>query len=161
VELLPGPSRISPAIDNSAPASEAPAIFLGYLPASGSLSKLAIPVSQPPKLRLLRQSDFEPVTALTKVLPDYPMVAKQLKLNGSVVVQGTVNKNGRISDLKLMSGSPLFRDAAFAAVRQWVFKPAMLNGQAIEQPARIRLYFRDKGRPEEPVGANVSRGNNQ
>jgi TonB family protein len=141
VMLLPGPSRISKAKDNSAQTSEAPAIFLGYLPASGSLSNLVIPVSQPPNPGLVRQSDFEPVTALTKVLPVYPLVAKQYKLSGNVVVQGTVNKNGRISDLQLISGSPLFRDAAFAALKQWVFKPARLNGQAIEQPATIRLYF--------------------
>jgi len=96
----------------------------------------------------LRQSEFEPVTALTKVLPVYPLVAKQYKLTGSVVVHGIVNKNGRISDLQLISGSPLFRDAAFAALKQWVFKPATLNGQAIEQPTTIRLYFREKGRPE-------------
>jgi TonB family protein len=170
VELLPGPSiiskagdnsAISKAGDNSAPASEAPAIFLGYMPASGSLSKLVVPVAQAPNPRLLRQSDFEPVTVVKKVLPDYPLVAKQNKLTGSVVVQGTVNKNGTISDLQLLSGSPLFRDAAFAAVRQWVFKPARLNGQPTEQPARIRLYFRERERSEEPVGVNVSRANNQ
>jgi TonB family protein len=148
VVLPPGPSAISKAKDNAAQTSEAPAIFLGYLPASGSLSNLVIPVSQPPNPRLLRQSDFEPVTALEKVPPVYPLVAKQYKLTGSVVVQGTVNKNGRISDLQLISGSPLFRDAAFAALKQWVFKPAKLNGQAIEQPTKIRLYFREKGRPE-------------
>jgi protein TonB len=141
VVLSPGPSRISKAGDNSAQTSEAPVIFLGYLPASGSLSNLVVPVSQPPNPRLLRQSDFEPVTALKKVPPVYPLVAKQYKLTGSVVVLGTVNKNGRISDLQLISGSPLFRDAAFAAVKQWVFKPARLNGQAIEQSTTIQLDF--------------------
>jgi TonB family protein len=158
VELLPYPSRISlpqlansarvgdPALpagarDNSAPTSDAPAISLGNLPASGSLSNLASPVSHPPNPRLLTQSEFEPVTAIKKVPPVYPLVAKQYKLSGNVVVQGTVSRNGRISDLQLISGSPLFRDAAFAAVKQWVFKPAKLDGQAIEQPTRIRLYF--------------------
>jgi len=76
-----------------------------------------------------------------KVRPVYPLVAKQYKLSGSVVVQGTVNKNGRLTDLQLISGSPLFRDAAFAALKRWVFKPARLNGQAIEQPTTIRLDF--------------------
>jgi protein TonB len=89
----------------------------------------------------LKESELEPVTAIKKVPPVYPMVAKQHRLSGNVVVQGTVNKNGRIRDLQLISGSPLFRDAAFAAVKQWVFKPARLNGQAIEQSTRIRLHF--------------------
>jgi protein TonB len=89
----------------------------------------------------LKESELEPVTAIKKVPPVYPLVAKQHRLSANVVVQGTVNKNGRISDLQLISGSPLFRDAAFAAVRQWVFKPARLNGQPIEQSTRIRLHF--------------------
>src|SRR5215472_15018323 len=149
-----GPSRISlpqpansarvgdpaGARDDSVPTFDAPPISPGNLPASGSLSNLVIPVSQPPNPRL-KESELEPVTAIKKVPPVYPLVAKQHRLSANVVVQGTVNKNGRISDLQLISGSPHFRDAAFAAVRQWVFKPARLNGQPIEQSTRIRLHF--------------------
>jgi protein TonB len=62
-------------------------------------------------------------------------------LSGSIVVQGIVGKNGRMTNLQLISGSPIFRDAAFAAVKQWVFKPARLNGQAIEQSTTIRVDF--------------------
>jgi TonB family protein len=126
--------------DNSAPASDAPVILPGSVPA-GSLSNLAGPVAQPPHPRLLTKSELEPVTVIRKVPPVYPLAAKQQKVSASVVVQGTVNKNGKISDLQLISGPPLFRDAAFAAVKQWVFKPARLNGQAIEQSTRIRLEF--------------------
>jgi periplasmic protein TonB len=84
---------------------------------------------------------LEPVTVIKKVPPVYPLVAKQRRLSGSVVLQGTVNENGRINSLQLISGSPVFRDAAFEAVKKWVFKPARLNGQAIEQQTRIRLDF--------------------
>jgi protein TonB len=153
VVLSSGPSRISlpqpansarvgdpaEARDNSALASDAPAIALSDVPASGSLSDLATPVAQPANPQLL--TVFEPVTAIKKVPPAYPLVAKLRRLRGSVVVQGTVDKNGRISDLQLISGSPRFRDAAFAAVKQWVFKPAKLNGQAIEHSTTIRLDF--------------------
>jgi TonB family protein len=155
VVLSPRPSRISlpkpangarvgdpaGARDDSAPASEAPAISLASVPASGSLSNLASPVSQQPHPRFVTQSELEPVTVIKRVPPVYPLVARQHRLSGSLVVQGTVNKNGRISDLQLISGPPLFRDAAFAAVKQWVFKPARLNGQAIEQSTKIRLDF--------------------
>jgi protein TonB len=75
------------------------------------------------------------------VPPVYPVFAKQSGMSGSVVVQGTVDKNGRISNLQLISGPPLFRNAAFEAVKQWVFSPAKLNGQAIEQSTKIRLDF--------------------
>jgi TonB family protein len=141
VTLLARPSRISRARDNSASSSGVPAIALGSGPASGSLSNLASPVSQPSHPRLLTQSELEPVTVIKKVPPVYPLVAKQRRLSGSVVLQGTVNENGRINSLQLISGSPVFRDAAFEAVKKWVFKPARLNGQAIEQQTRIRLDF--------------------
>lgn len=141
VVLWVGPSRISGARDNSAPASDAPAISMGSVPASGSLSNLANPVSQPPSPRLLTQSKLEPVTVIKKVPPVYPLAAKLRGSSGSVVVRATVDKNGRISDLQLISGPPLFRDAAFEAVRHWVFKPATLNGQPIEQSTKIRLDF--------------------
>ena len=125
----------------SAPADATPAISLGGIPASGSLSNLVSPASQSPRPRLLTQSALEAVTVIKKVPPVYPLIAKQRRLSGEVVVQGTVNKNGRINGLQLISGPPVFRDAAFEAVKQWVFKPARLNGQAIEQEATIRVDF--------------------
>lgn len=127
--------------DNSIPASDAPVIFLGSVTPSGSLSMLASPASAARPPRILTQSQLEPVTVIKKVAPVYPAFAKQRRLSGSVVVQGTVDKKGRISGLQLISGPPLFRDAAFEAVKQWVFKPARLNGQVIEQSTRIRLDF--------------------
>ena len=78
---------------------------------------------------------------IKRVPPVYPLVAKTRRLTASLVVQGTVDKNGRINDLQLISGPGLFREAAFDALKQWVFKPARLNGQPIEQPTRIRIDF--------------------
>jgi TonB family protein len=141
VVLSARPSRIPRAKDNPAPSSEVPAIALLSGPAAGSLSNLASPVSQTSRARLLTRSELEPITVIKKVLPVYPLVAKQRALSGTVVVQGTVNKNGKISGLQLISGPPVFRDAAFEAVKQWVFKPARLNGQPIEQETKIRLDF--------------------
>jgi TonB family protein len=62
-------------------------------------------------------------------------------MSASVVVQGIVDKDGKIYDLQLISGPQLFREAAFEALRQWVFKPAKLNGEPIEQPTTIRVNF--------------------
>jgi len=141
VVLSARPSKIPKAKDNSAPSSEVQAIALASGPAPGSLSNLTGPVSQSSHARLLTRSELEPITVIKKVLPVYPLVAKQRALSGTVVIQGTVNKNGKINGLQLISGPPVFRDAAFEAVKQWVFKPARLNGQAIEQETTIRLDF--------------------
>lgn len=141
VVLSKRPSRISRAKDNAVLASDDLAITLGNVPASGSLSNLAKPGSGSGSSKILMQSDLEPITVIKKVPPVYPLVARQHRMSGSVTVEGIVDKDGRISHLQLISGPPLFRDAAFAAVKQWVFKPARLNGRAIDQPTKIRLDF--------------------
>jgi len=52
-----------------------------------------------------------------------------------------VSKEGKATNLQFISGPPVFRDAAFDAVKQWQFRPARLNGQAIEQSEQIRVNF--------------------
>jgi outer membrane biosynthesis protein TonB len=56
-------------------------------------------------------------------------------------VQVTVGKDGKPHDPKFLSGQPVFKDAAFQAVMGYLFKPAKLNGQPIEQSTTIRLNF--------------------
>jgi protein TonB len=89
----------------------------------------------------LAQSEVEPMAVLKTVKPIYPAIAKARRLSGSVVVEVKVGKDGRASNPRLVSGLPIFRDAAFDAVKQWVFKPAKLNGQPIEQSTQIRVDF--------------------
>jgi protein TonB len=140
VALSTAPSRISGARDNPSPDAASPSVALGNVPASGNISNLANPVGASTP-SMVAQSELEPVSVIRRVAPIYPPVARQRMLSGSVVVEAMVDKQGKISDLKLVSGPPIFRDAAFEAVKQWQFKPAKLNGQPIEQPTKIRLDF--------------------
>ena len=79
---------------------------------------------------------------LKTVAPVYPPIARIRRLSGSVVVQVTVGKDGKAHNPKLISGQPVFRDAAFEAVKQWKFKPATLNGQPIDQATQIKMDFK-------------------
>jgi periplasmic protein TonB len=107
--------------------------------ASGALSALARPVgSSTPSVA---QSELEPMKVLKTVQPIYPTIAKVRRLSGPVLVEVKVGKDGRVSNPKFISGQPVFRDAAFDAVKQWVFKPALLNGQPIEQTTQIKVVF--------------------
>lgn len=74
--------------------------------------------------------------------PVYPAIARVRRLSGAVVVQVTVGKDGRVHNPQFISGQPVFRDAAFDAVKQWQFKPALLNGQPIEQTTQIKMDFK-------------------
>jgi protein TonB len=79
---------------------------------------------------------------LKTVPPMYPPIARIRRLSGAVVIQITVGKDGKVRNPQFISGQPVFRDAAFDAVKQWKFKPAMLNGQPIDQSTQIKMDFR-------------------
>ena len=107
---------------------------------AGALTSLIKPMTSSTPA-MMSQSELEPVQVLKRVAPIYPAIAKARRLSGTVTVQIVVGKDGKASNLQFISGPPVFRDAAFEAVKQWQFKPAKLNGQAIEQSEQIRMNF--------------------
>jgi len=119
----------------------APVLNLGQGNTQGEISALVAkpPASSTPSM--ISQSDLEPAQVLKKVAPIYPAIARARRLSGTVTVEFTVGKDGKISNLKLTSGLPIFRDAAFDAIKQWVFKPAKLNGQNIDQTEQVKMAF--------------------
>jgi protein TonB len=90
---------------------------------------------------MLTQSELQPVDVLRRVAPIYPPIAKQRRLSGTLVVDALVDKTGKVANMQLISGPPIFKDAAFEAIKQWQFKPARLNGQPIDQNTQIKLQF--------------------
>jgi TonB family protein len=123
------------------PGDVAPNLSLGQGNTQGEISALVAkpPTSSTPSM--ISQSDLEPAQVLKKVAPVYPAIARARRLSGTVTVEFTVGKDGKISNLKLTSGLPIFRDAAFDAIKQWVFKPAKLNGQNIDQTEQVKMAF--------------------
>ncbi|HKD03088.1 MAG TPA: TonB family protein [Terriglobales bacterium] len=75
------------------------------------------------------------------VEPTYPTLAKQMKVQGSVVLQALIGKEGTIQDLQVLSGPQILSSAAREAVMQWRFKPYLQSGQAIETEAKITVNF--------------------
>ena len=75
------------------------------------------------------------------VKPDYPLLAKQMKVQGAVVLQALIDKTGNIQDLHVVSGPAILSAAAQEAVKQWHFKPYYQGGQPVETEARITVNF--------------------
>jgi protein TonB len=94
------------------------------------------PPVKPPRITVLRMA-----TPLHKVEPVYPQLAKQARVSGTVELVGVLGTDGRIHELKVLRGHPLLINAALDAVRQWIFEPTMLNGQAVEVSAPITVNF--------------------
>jgi len=75
------------------------------------------------------------------VKPGYPLLARQMKVQGSVILQALIGRNGLIQDLRVLSGPPILASAAQEAVKQWHFKPHYQGADPVETQARITVNF--------------------
>lgn len=139
VALNSGPSKISNTTPTEQSADVAPSLTVGSA-ASPSLTSLAKPVGNDVP-SVLTQSELINAKSIRAVPAVYPEIAKARRISGTVVVRVTVGKDGKVSNPRFMSGPMVFRDSAFDAVKQWLFKPATLNGKPIEQETEITVKF--------------------
>jgi protein TonB len=79
---------------------------------------------------------------IRRVEPEYPAQALQQRIDGTVVLQAWIAKDGSVRDLKMVKGYFVLGRAAIEAVEQWRFKPYLQNGKAIEYQTTLTIYFR-------------------
>jgi TonB family protein len=79
---------------------------------------------------------------LYRVEPEYPEAARQQQMQGSVVLDVRMGRDGAVQAVNLVSGQALLAEAAIAAVKQWRFKPRMVKGQPAEMQTKVMLNFR-------------------
>ena len=73
--------------------------------------------------------------------PTYPPLAKQARIQGVVKLNAVIGKDGTIQNLTVVSGHPLLVQAALEAVKQWLYKPTLLNGEPVEVITTIDVNF--------------------
>ncbi len=78
---------------------------------------------------------------IKKVQPAYPPLARQARIQGQVLLQAEISKDGTIQNLRLISGHPMLAPAAIEAVKQWRYKPYYLNGEPVEVETQITVIF--------------------
>jgi protein TonB len=76
-----------------------------------------------------------------KVPPVYPPLARQARIQGVVILQAQISKDGTIQNLQLISGHPMLAPAAIEAVKQWKYKPYLLNGEPVEVDTQVQVNF--------------------
>ncbi len=76
-----------------------------------------------------------------RVQPTYPPLAKQARIQGQVVLHAVISKDGSIEGLTLISGHPMLAPAAIEAVKQWKYKPYLLNGEPVEVDTEVLVNF--------------------
>jgi protein TonB len=81
---------------------------------------------------------------ITKVNPVYPEMAREANVDGTVMIQALVGKDGKVHDVRVVKSIPLLDKAADDAVRQWIFKPALANNKPVAVwvgvPVRFSLH---------------------
>jgi protein TonB len=104
-----------------------------------------MPVAVKPVMTPLRISHMSEGDLVHKVLPAYPPLARSARIQGAVVLQAMISKQGSIENLKTLSGQPMLVASAIDAVRQWRYRPYILNGEAMEVETQITVTFSLEG----------------
>jgi protein TonB len=139
-DLIPGgaPSRIGgDGIIPGAPISKEPPP-----PPPPTPTPVAKPAATPAPDNVVRlTSKLTQGRVLRRVQPPYPVLAKQAHIQGSVQVQIEISDEGAVTNVTLLSGHPLLREAAFQAAKQWLFIPTELNGQRVRAIGLLTFNF--------------------
>jgi periplasmic protein TonB len=100
------------------------------------------PSASAPIIRVRQGGLVNPARIVQRLEPVYPLIARQARISGTVELEGIIGIDGRIRELRVLSGHPLLTKAALDAVRHWVYEPTRLNGQPVEVIAPITVHFR-------------------
>jgi protein TonB len=87
---------------------------------------------------------------IQQVSPVYPPIAKAARISGTVKLQATISKEGSIENLHVISGHPMLQSAALDAVRQWKYRPYLVNGEPVNVDTTINVVFSLGGAPAPP-----------
>jgi len=107
----------------------------------------------PPPATIVRVGSLNAPKLVRKVDPEYPELARAARLSALVILEVTVDARGRVRDVTVLRGQPVFDAAAVAAVRQWVYKPLLQNGVRTEFMVSVTLMFNFKMGAPSAVGS--------
>ena len=95
-----------------------------------------VPVVHPVRVSVMMEGNLT-----HRVQPQYPAIAKLARIQGSVLLRAVISRGGTIENLQAVSGPPALVSAAMSAVRQWRYRPYVLNGEAVEVDTQITVNF--------------------
>jgi len=126
-----------------------PNMAVSALGTAGQMPRAIAPPSPPPApapapapRQIQVVETLQAANLIKRVAPVYPPLAKAARLEGAVRFKATIGTNGSIRNLEVLSGPPMLRQAAIDAVRQWVYRPMLLNGQPLEVVTQIEVSFK-------------------
>jgi periplasmic protein TonB len=136
----PSSSGIEGGVVGGVPGGQSGGVIGGVLGSIVQSAPVAVPKIVTPK-RVPVSSGVVSGLLIHKVQPSYPPLAKQARISGSVILQAVIGKDGSIQGLKAVSGHPMLIPSALDAVRQWKYKPYILNGEPVEVDTQVTVNF--------------------
>jgi periplasmic protein TonB len=110
--------------------------------AAAGLSALTVPAGAlPVSIRVDVTGETPAPHPLNKVVPMYPAAAKLQGVQGTVIVNGVISKEGHFKKLQVLAGPPMLQQPAIDAVRQWAYTPYLLDGQPVEVETDVNVVF--------------------
>jgi len=97
---------------------------------------------------------------IRKVAPVYPPLARQARIQGTVILRATIDKTGSVANLQLISGHPMLAPAAIEAVKEWKYQPYTIEGQPVEVQTDVQVNFTLADQPMTGVIGSVVGGYN-
>jgi protein TonB len=79
--------------------------------------------------------------AIYRPIPVYPALAREARVEGTVVLEATISKTGSIENVRVVSGQAMLRQAALDAVSQWRYRPYLLNGEPVAVETTVNVVF--------------------
>jgi len=133
----------APPTINVGPGSGTPGLEAGvpFALTDGAAHLLRLPIRIPPPPRARISQGVMQGYLVQRVQPDYPPLARQARVQGTVVLAATISEQGRIENLQVTSGPPMLVAAAIEAVRRWRYRPFLLNGEPVEVSTSITIVF--------------------
>jgi protein TonB len=101
----------------------------------------APPPPRPTQTRIRQGGAVQAAKLVNRVQPQYPPLARQTRISGTVRLHAIISKDGSVQSLSVESGHPLLVQAALDAVRQWRYQPTTLNGEPVEVDTTIDVIF--------------------
>jgi protein TonB len=94
------------------------------------------PTAPPPRVSRMMEGNL-----IYKPQPVYPPMARAARIQGAVILRAIISKAGTIENLQALSGHPLLIPAAIEAVKQWRYRPYVLNGEPVEVETQVTVNF--------------------
>jgi TonB family protein len=116
-------------------------VFSEVLGSARSVPSVAKTPESTPIKRIRVASRVAEANLIHDVAPQYPPEAGRARVEGAVVLMAVIGKDGSVQDVRVESGLPLLAQAAIDAVRQWRYRPYLLNGEPVEVDSRITINF--------------------